>query len=160
MRTFRQTLLGFGIIFVTIQFIRSPKNSAAGPDPRDILVQHPAPLAVQEILHNACYDCHSNTTRYPWYAEIQPLSWWLATHINDGKKRLNFSTFFDYSSKRADAKLEQAADAVIDGEMPLPSYRFAHPDARLTPEQVKALTDWITAVRSRILSAAPETDTP
>jgi len=151
MRTFRQTLLGFAIFFVTIQFIRTPKNIAAGPDPRDILTVHPAPQAVQDILHNACYDCHSNTTHYPWYAEIQPLSWWLGTHINDGKKRLNFTTFFDYSAKRADAKLEQMIDEVTAGEMPLPSYTLAHPKARLTPEQVKLLSEWITSVRSSIL---------
>lgn len=160
MRTFRQTLLGCGIIFLAIQFVRPPKNSAAGPDPRDILVHHPAPPAVQEILRNACYDCHSNTTRYPWYAEIQPFSWWLATHINDGKKHLNFSAFFDYSTKRADHKLEEAAEEVLAGKMPLPSYTLAHPEARLSPEQIQALTTWITAVRSRILSAPPEHDTP
>ncbi len=160
MRTFRQTLVGVGIIFLTIQFIRSPKNIAAGPDPRDILVHHPAPPGVQETLRNACYDCHSNTTRYPWYAEIQPFSWWLATHINDGKKHLNFSAFFDYSPKRANAKLEAAADEVSEGEMPLPSYRLAHPEARLSPEQIQALTTWITSVRSRILSTIPENETP
>ena len=157
MRSFSQPLLGLLIFFVTIQFIRTPKNIAAKPDPRDIFAIHPAPPEVQKILHNACYDCHSNTTRYPWYAEIQPLSWWLGSHINDGKKHLNFSTFFDYPAKRADAKLEAAADEIAEGSMPLPSYTLAHPDARLTPEQVKALTDWITTVRSRILANEPET---
>ena len=157
MRSFRQTLVGLLIFFITIQFVRTPKNIAAGPDPRDILAIHPAPPEVQKILRDACYDCHSNTSRYPWYAEIQPLSWWLGSHINDGKKHLNFSTFFDYPVKRADAKLEAAADAVTEGEMPLPSYTLAHPDARLSAEQIKALTDWITAVRSRILASEPET---
>jgi hypothetical protein len=156
MRSFLQTLLGCGILFVTLQFIRTPKNVAAGPDPRDILAIHPAPPAVEEILRNACYDCHSNTTRYPWYAEIQPLSWWIASHVQKGKKHLNFSTFFDYSVKRADSKLEAAADEVTEGAMPPPSYQLAHPDARLTPEQTQALTDWITVARSRILASAPE----
>jgi hypothetical protein len=160
MRTFCQTLIGCGIILITIQFIRTPKNIAAGPDPRDLLVQHPAPPAVQAILQTACYDCHSNTTRYPWYAEIQPLSLWLASHVIDGKKHLNFSTFFDYSPKRADAKLEAMADEVREGEMPLPSYRLVHSAARLTPDQVEALTTWITSVRSRILATAAEHDTP
>lgn len=157
MRSFRQTLVGLLILFITIQFIRTKKNIAAGPDPRDILAIHPAPPEVQKILRNACYDCHSNTTRYPWYAEIQPLSLWLASHVKNGKQHLNFSTFFDYPAKRADAKLEAAADAIAEAEMPLPSYTFAHSDARLTPEQIKALTDWITAVRSRILASEPET---
>jgi len=156
MRSFRQTLVGLLIFFITIQFVRTPKNIAAGPDPRDILAIHPAPAEVQKILRDSCYDCHSNTSRYPWYAEIQPLSWWLGSHINDGKKHLNFSTFFDYPVKRADAKLEAAADEVAEGAMPLPSYTLAHPDARLTPEQIKAFTDWITSVRSRILASEPE----
>jgi len=156
MRSFSQTLLGLFIFFVTIQFIRTPKNIAAAPDPRDILAIHPAPPEVQKILRNACYDCHSNTTRYPWYAEIQPLSFWLGTHIKKGKQHLNFSTFFDYPAKRADVKLEAAADALAEGSMPLPSYKLAHADAHLTPEQIKAVTDWITTVRSRILSSEPE----
>jgi Haem-binding domain len=156
MSPFRKTLLGVGIIFLSLQFIRPVKNQAAGPDPRDILVQHPAPPAVKELLQNACYDCHSNTTRYPWYAEIQPLSSWLSLHIIQGKEKLNFSTFFDYKPKRADLRLEACIDAITAHEMPLPSYRLAHPDARLTPAQIQLLTDWFTGVRSRILSTVPE----
>ena len=160
MRSLGQTLLGFAIIFVAIQFMRPVPNRADGPDLRDITAIHPTPPAVKALLQNACYDCHSNTTRYPWYAQIQPVSWWMARHIKDGKQRLNFSTFFDYPPKKADRKLEAAADEIAEGEMPPSYYRLAHPDARLTPEQVKLLSDWITGVRSRIIAASPDNDTP
>ena len=93
-------------------------------------------------------------------AKAVPVIHNLNAHINDGKKHLNFSAFFDYSPKRANAKLEAAADEVSEGEMPLPSYRLAHPEARLSPEQIQALTTWITSVRSRILSTIPENETP
>jgi len=149
-----KTLLGLAIIFVAIQFLRPVKNIASGPDPRDITRHHPTPPAVQTLLQNACYDCHSNTTRYPWYAEIQPLSWWLADHVKDGKRSLNFSAFADYSPEKADHKLEEAAAEITEGEMPLASYKLTHADARLTPAQVKLLTDWIDTVRARITASA------
>ena len=100
----------------------------------------------------ACYDCHSNTTRYPWYANIQPVGWWLASHVNDGKQHLNFSEFAAYSPKRAAKKFDQIIDEVTDREMPLASYKLGHPDARLTNAQSKLLTDWAATTRDRVLA--------
>ncbi len=153
-----KTLLGLGIIVISMQFYRPVKNlGSPAPDARDLLARHPAPPEVQTLLQNACYDCHSNTTRYPWYAEIQPVGWWLASHVQDGKKHLNFSTFADYTTKRAARKLEEASEVVREGEMPLASYKFAHAEARLTPEQTQRLADWFAAVRARIIEAVPAT---
>ena len=82
------------IVLVGIQFIRPARNIAApGPNPNDLTVLHPTPSAVKVILEKACYDCHSDTTRYPWYANVQPVAWWLDHHIKDGKRHLNFSQF-------------------------------------------------------------------
>ncbi len=153
-----KTLLGMAIIGISMQFHRPVKNLGPGaPDARDLTAHHPAPPEIKTLLENTCYDCHSNTTRYPWYAEIQPVGWWLAWHVNDGKKHLNFSTFADYTPKRAARKLEESAELIREGEMPLPSYKLAHAEARLTPEQTQRLADWFAAVRARIIEAVPAT---
>ena len=63
------------VLFLAVQFWRPVRNEAAAPGPNDINVKHPVPANVQALLKRACYDCHSNNTRYPWYAEVQPVRW-------------------------------------------------------------------------------------
>lgn len=149
----KKVLLGLCVLFVGAQFVRSAKNLSPAGGPNDISVKHAVPSEVQALLHRACYDCHSNRTYYPWYAEVQPVGWWLAKHVNDGKEHLNFSEFGTYTVKRSVSKLEQIADEVSQKAMPLPSYRWGHPEARLTDAEVKMLTDWADNLRDEI---APE----
>jgi len=78
---------------VVIQFIKPAPNQSAGPQVNYIGNKHEVPANVKTILDKACMDCHSNNTRYPWYASIQPLAWWLADHVKDGKKHLNFDEY-------------------------------------------------------------------
>ena len=146
----KKILLGLLVLLLAIQFIRQSKNFAPAPSPADIQIRHPLPPETRRILETACYDCHSNYTRYPWYAEVQPVSWWLADHIKEGKSHINFSEFDRLTPKRAARKLEQCADEVTDGGMPLTSYKFIHAEARLTDAQRKTLADWFDAVRATI----------
>ena len=146
----KMILLGVLVLLIAIQFIRQSKNLGPIPSPADIQVQHPAPPEVSRILETACYDCHSNHTNYPWYAEIQPVGWWLADHIKEGKARINFSEFDQLSPKRAARKLQQCADEVTESDMPLTSYRLIHPKARLTEAQRKTLADWFDSVHEKI----------
>lgn len=148
----KRILLVLAAVFVAIQFVRPARNAAAAPSANDITARYPTPPAVKQLLAAACYDCHSNTTRYPWYANVQPVAWWLAAHVDDGKRHLNFSEFAAYAPKKAVVKLEDLVDEVNEGEMPLASYKLAHADARLTPDQRKQLADWADAVRERILA--------
>lgn len=146
-------LLGLAVVFLVIQFFRPAKNLAAvtpfaGQD--DITVLHPPSPVVRQILAESCYDCHSNHTRYPWYAEIQPVGWWLEDHIKDGRRELNFSEFATYPVKRQIKKLDALGDEVRDHTMPLTSYTLIHRGARLTEEQAAALTQWADAVAEQI----------
>lgn len=141
-------LLGLAVVLVVIQFIRPAKNLGATDAPTDITALYPTPPAVKAVLAKACYDCHSDHTRYPWYAEVQPVGWWLASHVNDGKRHLNFSQFGTYTAKRADHKLHACLELLDHHEMPLASYTLIHRDAILTAEETTALSDWITRVRA------------
>jgi uncharacterized membrane protein len=146
----KKILLGLLVLFIAIQFIRQSKNLGASPGPADLFAQHQAPDDVKQLVQTACYDCHSNTTRYPWYAEVQPVGWFLADHIKEGKRHLNFSGFGQLPPKRAARKLEQCADEVSEGGMPLASYRLVHADARLTDAQRKLLVAWFDSVRAQL----------
>lgn len=146
----KRIFLGLVVLFVAIQFIRPEKNIAAAPGPNDILALHPAPAEVRQLLTTACYDCHSNNTRYPWYAEVQPIGLWLADHVKHGKSELNFSEFGAFPKKRAIRKMEQSVDEVAERHMPIKAYRLVHPGARLTDAQIKMLSDWFDSVREKV----------
>ncbi len=126
---------------ILIQFFRPAKNQS-GEVSKDISTVYTLPDDVQQILKTSCYDCHSNYTEYVWYDEIQPIRWWVEDHIKEGKAELNFSEFASYPEKKRLHKLEEIGDVVDNDEMPLPSYTFAHRDAKLTPEQKEKLTEW------------------
>jgi hypothetical protein len=146
----KRILWAVALLLVAAQVVRPPKNVAVGPAAGDFMVNYPPPAKVREILTTSCYDCHSNTTRYPWYAQIQPLGWWLRHHIDEGKNELNFSEFADYSPRRKKQKLETASDELRDKAMPLPSYLWIHRDARLSPDQAKALMEWFETVIEKV----------
>lgn len=139
------------LLLIGIQFIRPAKNlSAANPGPNDITVVHPTSPEVKAILAKACYDCHSDNTRYPWYSNVQPVAWWLGDHVKDGKRHLNFSQFGTYAAKRAGKKMQLVVDQIKDSEMPLPSYTLLHRDAKLSPAEITALTAWADSVRQAL----------
>jgi hypothetical protein len=105
---------------------------------------------VETSLKKACYDCHSNNTRYPWYAEVQPVAWYLDHHVQEGKGELNFDAFLTYPYKKQDHKLEELIETQQEGSMPLTSYTLIHRDAKLTQQQRQEIIDWATLTRKEI----------
>ncbi|GEP97718.1 heme-binding domain-containing protein [Chitinophaga cymbidii] len=143
MRKFKVVLIAL-IIFIGIQFFRPERNqSSTGHFPEDIATVYTVPPNVKSILKITCYDCHSNNTSYPWYMNIQPVGWFMARHIRDGKEELNFNEYATYSEKRRRNKLKRMKEQVISGKMPLPSYTMLHADARLTANQRELVLKWI-----------------
>ena len=131
----KKVALGILGLLVMIQFIRPEKNiSEPFMTENDISKTYAINDDVHQILIKKCYDCHSNNTTYPWYNNIQPIAWWMAHHVNEGKDELNFSEFKTYSQKRANHKIEEISDAVNEGWMPLNSYLWIHHEAKITAE--------------------------
>ena len=125
-----------------MQFIRPAKNSSHAVQQADMIAQFNVPLNVAGILKTSCYDCHSNNTNYPWYANIQPAGWLLSTHIKDGKEELNFNEFSTYSDRRQLSKLKSIQNSVKDGSMPLASYTLIHTDAKLSEDNKALIINW------------------
>lgn len=144
------------LAFILIQFYPASNNNLqSGINHKDITVHHLVPNSVQQILKTSCYDCHSNNTRYPWYAKIQPVSLWLGDHVKDGKAELNFSEFGTYSLSRQYHKLEEINGQVKAGEMPLSSYTLIHRNAKLGPEQKFVIATWVGELRDSFKTNYP-----
>jgi hypothetical protein len=154
-RIIKWTGLAAAGVLLIAQFIRPPRNSAGADGPSDIGVRFHPPQEVASILRFSCYDCHSNETRYPWYAEVQPVGWWLNSHITDGKRQVNFTEFGSYRIRRQYGKLREMAEQIEQEKMPLPSYLLIHTDAKLSPEQREALLAWIRAERDSMKAIYP-----
>lgn len=148
----RVTGSGLLLALVALQFFRSPRNTGVTEGPESIVAREKIPAEVRQILARACYDCHSNHTKYPWYAAVQPVAWWLNDHVREGKSELNFSEFAAYDAKRAVRKLQSVADEVHERHMPLKSYLLAHPEARLTDADVARVTAWAEDLADEIES--------
>ena len=140
-------LIALALIFVAAQFVR-PGFTNPASDPAHELR---APAQVQSILERSCIDCHSNRSRYPWYSQISPVSWWLKDHIDEARSELNLSEFGTYDAKKAAHKMEEVCEMVEKGEMPLREYVWGHPSAKLSEADKQALCQWSKEERARIL---------
>jgi len=143
------------LLFVAIQFIHTEKNVSTTVSANDISKQYAVPAAVDTILAKACYDCHSNNTRYPWYNNFQPVSWWLGGHIKDGKRHLNFNEFTNMRIARQYKRLNDCIETVKENEMPLQSYTWIHKNAILTDAEKETLFNWCNAVRDSMKARYP-----
>ncbi|MCW3086863.1 MAG: cytochrome [Sediminibacterium sp.] len=154
MKVFKKVLLALLVVFILMQAFR-PKKNLSGDTRHDISTAYAEPEAVHTILVKACNDCHSNKTRYPWYAEVQPAAWWLNDHVNGGKRKLNFNEFTSYRIAQQYKKLEECIDMVKQSEMPLPSYTWIHRDAILTEAEKQTFLTWCNDIRDTIRAKYP-----
>jgi hypothetical protein len=143
MKLAKKLLIVIVIALIAIQFFRPDRNISSQVSSTDISGVVSMPDSVKAILKDACYDCHSNNTRYPWYANIQPTGWWLAGHIKEAKGDLNFSEFGRYEQRKQVSKLDGVAAVVEEDIMPLRSYKMMHKSARLSADEKNLLIDWV-----------------
>ena len=132
----RLTLGLVGLLLVGIQLV--PMDLSNPPVLHDVTAPHP----VADILRNACYNCHSRETSWPWYSKVAPVSWFVAGHVKDGRHALDFSDWPVLDFDAQDDLLRHIARQVSDGKMPPTSYKIAHPVARLTDEERDAVVRW------------------
>jgi hypothetical protein len=91
------------------------------------------PPEVEAIMRRACFDCHSNETRWPLYSRLAPASWLMARDIHNGRNHLNFSKWADSDEDERQTDRENAWDQVESRAMPPWFYILPmHPDAKLS----------------------------
>jgi hypothetical protein len=151
MKTRTKFFLGGGLTLLAGMLLINPSLTNPPAEPgRDLLATNAPPAEIVTLLRGACYDCHSHETIWPWYSHVAPVSWWLAGHVNNGRKRLNFSQWPHDDPRRAAKWLGRIGEAVEAKEMPLPGYDKMHPAARLSAEQRDQIVKWARQEADRL----------
>lgn len=142
-------LLIAGGVLIAAQLVPLPRTN---PPVEEAM---PAPPEVQAILDRSCADCHTHTTKWPWYAYVAPASWLLVYDVHEAREHMNLSRWNDYAPDEQRKKTEEIWEEVEEGEMPLPPYLWMHPDAELSEGDRETLRRWSKA-RARELEAASD----
>ncbi len=145
------TRKNIGLILIILLLIAQFKTINKTPGDinpsADFIVLEGAPQEIAELFDKSCYDCHSNSTDYPWYSNIAPISWWLKRHVDNGKRKINYSEWSKYTGDVRSHKIDKTIEYIEKGWMPLGSYKLIHQEARLTNLQRKMLVDWLKSVK-------------
>jgi hypothetical protein len=142
----KKTLLIILIIiagaFLLIQLIPSgmPENHPVKGE--GLLEIAGVPAETEAILRAACFDCHSQEAKFPWYSHVAPVSWLVAKDINHGREKLDFSHWGKLSKREKLTALGEISEEVENENMPMPIYISMHPEADLTPEQRETIIQW------------------
>lgn len=143
MKILLRILIALGVAVVVMQFIGRPEKTNPPEVPSLTLANQIAvPAAVRDILERSCADCHSNRTRWPWYSSVAPVSWLVASDVEEGREHLNFSVWGTYSRKRQASRLLDISREVDKGEMPMGIYVLMHGNARLSTADKDTLCTW------------------
>lgn len=97
------------------------------------------------LFMQACGDCHSYETRWPWYSRIAPVSWLVQSDVNGGRKNFNVQEW----GRSTRNKGKDAAEALQEGEMPPWYYKPLHAEARLSAADKQRLIDGLAATFGR-----------
>ncbi len=120
------------VVFVAIQFVPYGKDHL---NPKVVEEPHWDSPKTRTLFMRACGDCHSNETKWPAYSTVAPVSWFVYKHVEEGREHLNISMWNHQKKNKGD----EAAEEVEEGDMPLSSYLLAHPEAKLSQDETKAL---------------------
>jgi len=143
-------LILVGVVLVlAAQVVPVPRTNP--PVTRDVA----APPPVAALLRQACYDCHSRESVWPWYSRVAPVSWLVAHDVNEGREEVDFSAWGQYGPRRQAKLLGEAVKSIEEGEMPPWYYVLMHPSARLDEPAQAALVAWAREMRERAATSAP-----
>lgn len=126
-RFLRRAVIAVLALLVLIQFVpygRAHENPPVRQEPR---WDSPATRA---LAQRACFDCHSNETKWPWYTWVAPMSWLVQRDVAEGREHMNFS---EWDRPQKDA--HEAPEMVEEGEMPPWFYLPMHSEAKLSAEE-------------------------
>ena len=130
--------IGFGLVgtFLAIQLVPYGRGHTNPPVAGEPTWDAPGTRA---LAKQACFDCHSNETEWPAYANIAPASWLVQHDVDEGRAVLNFSEW-----TRPQKEANEAAKEVREGEMPPTAYKLIHAHARLSAADLDRLAQGLT----------------
>lgn len=150
LRILKWLAIGLVILMGAIQFIRPARSNPASDAAEDLAAHVQVNPHVAGLLQRSCADCHSNKTRWPWYSNVAPVSWFVIDHVNHGRSHLNFSEWGKLSHSEADEMLRDICKEVQSGAMPLTSYTRIHRKAAVSAEERRVICEWTNRERERL----------
>lgn len=136
----KKAVIGGAVIILVLVIIQW-----AGPeiDKPPVTGKIKTPPEVGAILDKACADCHSNEPRLKWYDKIAPASWLVASDIKKARLRFNLSTWNNLTEAEQEGELWEMVNMAISKRMPLRAYILLHPAAKLSPQDIAVLKNYI-----------------
>lgn len=144
--------LGLLVVFVAIQLIPYGRDHTNPPVTGEPAWDAPE---TRVLARQACFDCHSNETAWPAYASIAPVSWLVQHDVDEGRAVVNFS---EWTRPQEEAK--EAAEEVVEGDMPPRIYRVMHSHARLSAADSERLALGLEKTLGRKRTATSPTSSP
>lgn len=142
----RGALVGFVVLIAVSQAIRPARTNPPVKPSRTLESVVRVPPRVEDILQRACYDCHSNLTRWPWYSNVAPISWFVINHVDAGRRHVNFSEWLRRDTKDPAQYTRERFQAICrqveTRNMPITSYLLIHSGARLSGGDIEAVCQW------------------
>ncbi len=99
----------------------------------------------RDLAKQACFDCHSNETVWPWYSNVAPVSWLVQRDVDEGRGRLNFSEWPTARRRPGGDRRRDGRSVVSEGEMPPIQYKPMHSGGRLTDAERQELAAGLEA---------------
>jgi hypothetical protein len=147
----RLVLLGLVTIAAAAQAVQPNRTNPTVEPGRTVFDHLIVSGEVAAILRRSCWDCHSHETRWPWYAYVAPVSWWIASDVREARDHMNLTDWAAYSREDSALKLGKMCEEVREGRMPLRGYRLLHPRAGLSRAEVDTLCAWTRRETDRLL---------
>lgn len=152
----KRTSLGVAVLFLVVQFVRPAKTNPAIDPARTMQSHVQITPEVGAIFERACRDCHSNQTTWPWYSNVAPVSWFVIDHVNQGRRHLNFDDWRPLQRSDPHQATVNLLNAICEwvqrGAMPLDSYIWLHPNAKLSAADIQTICHWTQAEQQRLAS--------
>jgi hypothetical protein len=134
------------LIFLGIQFIRIDKTNPDLNHELDFNFALDKDPVMNKIIKEACYDCHSNSSIYPWYSNVSPFSWLIRHHIVEGREHMNFSKWLEYSKSEQIELLQESSKKISDEEMPLKLYTVFNSNAKISTRDRYLVAEWLLEI--------------
>ncbi|HEY2646729.1 MAG TPA: heme-binding domain-containing protein [Candidatus Acidoferrales bacterium] len=139
----KRLIFGSIAVLIFIQIIQPSRTNPPVVASRGLESHVDVPPEVQSVLKRSCYDCHSNSTVWPWYSRVAPVSWYVARDVNVARGHVNLQ---DWEAQVNDQEGKEHLGAICklvrEGKMPPADYRFIHRDANISPEEANAICAW------------------
>jgi hypothetical protein len=148
----KKTLLVLIAVLVLAQAYRPEKTNPPVDPTRSYHAHLQVSPEVARVFERSCKDCHSHETVWPWYSQVAPVSWMIASDVREARKHMNLSEWGSYSPKKARGVLAEICEVMEGDEMPLWSYRIMHSGTRLNESERKMVCAWAESQRAVIES--------